>query len=274
MDARQAVPRTQSAAAVSADGKRWFLLNVSPDVREQLAKLVSPEGTDVRRSSVAGIVLTDAELDHTLGLALLRESSQLLLYATCAVQSIVERDSRILAVTRAFADVRTVELPLQRGVALRDCAGPSSGLTVEAFAVPAGPPRFARDHVPGHTVGLVITDETTGGRLGFVPGCGHLDAGLRARLAGTDLLLFDGTFWSDNELIRLGIGDRRASEMDHLPIGEPGGSLEQLAELDGTRTVYTHINNTNPILLEQSPERQAVLRAGITIGQDGMEFTI
>jgi pyrroloquinoline quinone biosynthesis protein B len=268
------VPRTQSSAAVSADGTQWFLLNVSPDVREQLARLAPPAGTEVRRSPVAGIVLTDAELDHTLGLALLRESKRLVVYATCAVQSIVEHDSRVLAVTRAFADIRTVELPLEHRVALGDYAGRPSGLTVEAFTVPAGPPRFARDHAPGHTVGLVIEDEATGGRLGFVPGCGDLDADLRTRLAGTDLLLFDGTFWSDDELIRLGVSDRRARDMDHLPIAEPGGSLEQLAALRDVRTIYTHINNTNPILLEHSPERDAVLQHGITIGQDGMEFVL
>lgn len=273
-DPRQAIPRTQSSVAISADGERWFLLNVSPDVREQLARLPEPKGAAIRRSAVAGIVLTDAELDHTLGLTLLRESRQLIAYATCAVQSVLERDSRLLPTTRAFADVRTVELPLGQSVALRGVDAHPSGLSVEAFAVPAGPPRFAQKDEPGHTVGLVVTDTATGGRLGFVPGCGELVPNVMAKVRTTDLLLFDGTFWNDDELVDLGISDRRAREMDHLPIAGAGGSLEQLAQLEGTQTVYTHLNNTNPVLLERSAERDAVTHAGLAVGHDGMVFTL
>jgi pyrroloquinoline quinone biosynthesis protein B len=259
---------------VSADGARWFLLNVSPDVREQLATLDEPGGTDTRRSPVAGIIMTDGELDHTIGLMLLRESERLALHVTCAVQTVLERDSRILPVTRAFADVRTVELPLDRPRPLEDVDGRPSGLTIEAFPTPGAPPRFASGDETGHTVGLTITDATTGGRLAFVPGCGDLDPALRARLARHDLVFFDGTFWSDDELVRLGISDRRARAMDHLPISGPGGSLEQLGQLHGVRTVYTHINNTNPILFEQSAERETVMRSGVTIGRDGMAFAL
>jgi pyrroloquinoline quinone biosynthesis protein B len=107
-----------------------------------------------------------------------------------------------------------------------------------------------------------------------VPGCGGLDQLLLDRLAETDLLLFDGTFWTDDELISLGIGDRRAREMDHLPVSGPGGSLASLAALSRPRTVYIHINNTNPMLLEGSPERELVERTGVTVGADGMTFSI
>ena len=271
----RARPRTQSSAAVSADGTRWFLLNASPDVREQLARLpvAAPEGP--RHSPVAGVVTTDAELDHTLGIELLREGRVLRLYLTCAVRQVLERDSSILPVTRAFADVDVVELPPLGGpVPLTYPEGGPSGLTVETFPVPAGPPRFASEELPGHTVGLVLRDAATGGSCAFVPGCGGLDAALLARLDAATLVLFDGTFWTDDELIRLGIGDRTARQMDHLPVSGPDGSLGQLARLRAPRRVYTHINNTNPMLIEDSPERAEVERAGLVVGMDGMRFDV
>jgi pyrroloquinoline quinone biosynthesis protein B len=273
-DSARAVPRTQSAAAVSADGDRWFLLNASPDVRDQLLHLTTAVPSGVRHVPVEGLVLTDAELDHSLGLVLLREARRLQLWATDAVQRVLEADSRLLPVTRAFAEVRAEVLEPDRpsGLCYRD--GTASGLRVTAFPVPADPPRFAREERPGHTVGLIVEDTATGGRCAFVPGCGGLDDRLLARLAGVDLLLFDGTFWTDRELITLGIGERTALEMDHLPVSGPAGSLAWLAGLPVRHRVYTHINNTNPILLEDGPERAAVLAAGLTVGADGMRFTL
>ncbi len=274
-DPGRARPRTQSSAAVSADGDRWFLLNASPDVREQLARLPSPAPEGMRHSPVAGVVATDAELDHTLGIVLLREGRRVRLYLTCAVREVLEHDSSILPVTRAFADVDVVELPAQGGpVPLAYPDGGPSGLTVETFPVPAGPPRFASQELRGHTVGLSLRDAATGGACAFVPGCGGLDDALLARLDAAALVLFDGTFWTDDELIRLGIGDRTARQMDHLPVSGPGGSLEQLARLRGPRRVYTHINNTNPMLVEDSPERAQVERAGLVVGMDGMRFEV
>ena len=274
-DPGRARPRTQSSAAVSADGNRWFLLNASPDVREQLAHLPvsAPEGP--RHSPVAGVVATDAELDHTLGIVLLREGRLLRLYLTCAVRQVLERDSGILPVTRAFADVDVVELPPVGGpVPLTYAEGGPSGITVETFPVPAGPPRFASEELPGHTVGLVLRDAATGGSCAFVPGCGGLDAALLARLDAATLVLFDGTFWTDDELIQLGIGDRTARQMDHLPVSGPDGSLGRLARLRAPQRVYTHINNTNPMLIEDSPERAEVERAGLVVGMDGMRFEV
>ncbi len=274
-DPGRARPRTQSSAAVSADGKRWFLLNASPDVREQLFRLpvAAPEAS--RHSPVAGVVATDAELDHTLGIVLLREGRRLRLYLTCAVRQVLERDSSILPVTRAFAEVDVVELPAEGGpVPLMYAAGEPSGLTVETFPVPAGPPRFASEELPGHTIGLLLRDAATGGSCAFVPGCGGLDAALLARLNAATLVLFDGTFWTDDEPIRLGIGDRTARQMDHLPVSGPDGSLDRLARLRAPRRVYTHINNTNPMLVEDSPERAEVERAGLVVGMDGMRFEV
>jgi pyrroloquinoline quinone biosynthesis protein B len=273
-DPRRAEPRTQSSAAVSADGARWFLLNASPDVREQLGRLAGPAPAGMRHVPVEGVVLTDAELDHTLGIVLLREARKLQVAATDAVGRIIEHDSRILSVTRAFAEVCVHELRPDRTLGLSHADGTPSGLRVTCFRVPAGPPRFASEQPADHTVGLMIEDGRTGASCAFVPGCGGLDDALLARLGAADLVLFDGTFWTDDELIALGIGDRTAREMDHLPVSGPGGSLERLRALPARHRVYTHINNSNPMLLEDSPERARVEEAGLLVGADGMRFTL
>ena len=261
--------------AISRDGRRWFLLNASPDIREQLAWLPSNGLPSTGRYvPIDGILLTDAEIDHSLGILLLREASYLPLFATAAVQSVLNHDSRFLAVARAFADMPVTELPLDGAIELPYRNGVASGLSVETFVVPAGPPQFATTAERGHTVGLFVHEEGTGRICAFVPGCGDLTPSLLGRLAPADILLFDGTFWEDEEPVTLGIGTRTARQMDHLPISGPGGSLEQLATLPCRHRVYTHINNTNPILLEDSPERVAVVQAGLTVGYDGLHLTI
>jgi pyrroloquinoline quinone biosynthesis protein B len=273
-DPARARPRSQSAAAVSADGARWFLLNASPDVHAQLGRLPSRPAAGLRHSPVEGVVLTDAELDHSLGLVLLREARWLQLAATAAVREILERDSALLPVTRAFAEVRIAELVAGRETPLAYRDGCPSGISVTPFAVPAGPPRFATADHPGHTVGLRLRDEATGGVAVYAPGCGGIDAGVEAALHGAELVLFDGTFWSDGELIELGISDRTARQMDHLPVGGAGGSLERLAAHPARERVYTHINNTNPILVEDSPQRAELERRGLRVGEDGMSFSL
>jgi pyrroloquinoline quinone biosynthesis protein B len=255
--------------AVSADGTHWFLCNASPDVREQLTRLPPAPVAGTRRVPIDGIVVTDAEIDHTLGVALLREGRDLHLYATAAVLETLEHDTRILPVTRAFARVEVTTLRLGEPAALINCDGSASGLHVEAFAVAGDPPRFASNAMEGHTVGLMIVETASGARCAFVPGCGALDEPLLDRLAQCDLVLLDGTFWSDGELVQLGIGDRSARAMGHLPISGADGSLERYTRLPVRHKVYTHINNTNPVLLADSPERRAVMAAGAMVGDDG-----
>lgn len=271
-------PRSQSSLAVSADGAKWFLINASPDVREQLSRLprtpAAPPDDTVRLVPIEAVILTDAELDHSLGIALLREARSLDLYATDAVAHILEHDSGILPTTRAFATVTVTTLVLGRPVRLRDRDGADSGLTVEAFSVDGDPPRFARRDDPGHTVGLMVRDAATGGTLAYVPGCGALDEALVGRLRTADAVLFDGTFWTDDELAALGISAQRAQAMGHVPISGAAGSLAMLAGLPAGVRVYTHINNSNPILLEDSPARGAVQAAGMVVGDDGLTFTV
>jgi len=273
-DPARAHARTQSSVAFSADGVRWFLGNASPDVREQLARLPRVEVSGVRHVPVEGIVLTDAELDHTLGVTLLREGRQLQVIATPAVIRTIAEDSRVLPVTQAFAVVQTVEVALGEPASLDYRDGTPSGLTMELKAVRGDPPRFARKEEVGHTVAAFITDAASGKTCAFVPGCGGLGPRLLARLNEAELLLFDGTFWTDDELIRLGISDRPASAMGHVAISGPEGSLAVLSQLDCPRKVYTHINNTNPMLIEHSAERAEVESAGVLVGMDGMRFEI
>lgn len=273
-DPARAHARTQSSIAFSADGVRWFLGNASPDVREQLARLPRVEVSGVRHVPVEGIVLTDAELDHTLGVTLLREGRQLQVIATPAVIRTIAEDSRVLPVTQAFAVVQTVEVALGEPTSLDYRDGTPSGLTMELKAVRGDPPRFARKEEVGHTVAAFITDAASGKTCAFVPGCGGLGPRLLGRLNEAELLLFDGTFWTDDELIRLGISDRPASAMGHVAISGPEGSLAVLSQLDCPRKVYTHINNTNPMLIEHSAERAEVESAGVLVGMDGMRFEI
>jgi pyrroloquinoline quinone biosynthesis protein B len=269
-------------------------VNASPDVRDQLALLSEitvrlkpdttsdtpqPDTTDntpatIRHVPIEGVLLTDAELDHSLGLVLLREARHLPVFTTAAVRAVLEQDSRILPVTRAFADVPVTELLLDTPQVLRCRDGSASGILVEAFAVAAGPPRFARSHDLGHTVGMVFQDQESGKMCVFVPACGELTPSLLERFAQADVLLFDGTFWTDDELIALGIGDRTARQMDHVPISGRDGSLSLLAALPCRHRVYTHINNTNPMLVESSPERALVEQAGLTIGVDGLSISV
>lgn len=273
-DPAAAHPRTQSSLAVSPDRRRWFLVNASPDVRVQLDRLAATPPDDVRHVPVDGIVFTDAELDHTLGLALLREGGTLHVYATAAVLDTIERDSRLLPVTRAFADVTTTTLEPGCETILRDRNDADTGLSVRTFPVAGDPPRFATADTPGHTIGVELHDRTTGGACAFIPGCGALDAPLLEQLAHADAILLDGTFFTDDELVRLGIGARRATEMGHAPITGSSGTLNAFAALPASHKVYTHINNTNPILIERSAERRTVEQAGIVVGMDGMQFVI
>jgi pyrroloquinoline quinone biosynthesis protein B len=275
-DPGRAHPRTQSSIAVSGDGARWALINASPDVRDQLNRIGRPPPANgvMRDVPVETVVLTDAELDHSLGLMLLREGRALTVYATQAVIDVLEQDSRILPTVRAFASVSSVPLPLDRAIALHDRAGDPMGLTIEAFAVGGDAPRFASADSIGSTVGLLIRDDT-GVSAAYVPGCASVTPALIPRIQTAGALLFDGTFWSDEELIALGISPSRAGDMGHVPISGPDGSLAALTTLEpGPVVFYTHINNTNPILIEDSPERRIVEAAGAHVGVDGQRLTL
>jgi pyrroloquinoline quinone biosynthesis protein B len=275
----RATPRTQSCVAVSADGVRWFLVNASPDVARQLESfppLLPPAGC-ARGSGVAGVLLTGADLDHTLGLLILREGRRLAVHAMAAVREALSRDFNVDAVLSRYCGIEWREPPTAEGLTdLRDAAGRPSGLRYAAFPLAGKPPRYSSRPTPGpgDAVGYRFVDAATGGRLVCVPGLAALDDVILRQLADCDLLLLDGTFWSNDEMSRAGVGAATAGEMGHLPVGGPGGSLAHIAPLPVRHMVYVHINNTNPMLVDDSPERRAVESAGVTVGSDGMEFTL
>src|SRR5437773_10310104 len=279
LDARHdARGRMQSSVAVSADGESWVLLNASPDLRMQCAAHHELWPRGMRGSPIGSVVLTDGEIDHTLGLLLLRESAtRLPVYAPGGVTALLGDEWPLYRVLSAYAGVEPRTLDEGRPVPLTDRAGAPLGICCSATAVARRPPRYARAApTAAFDVGLRLTDERTGGTLAYVPTAGTMDDAVRRVAAGADLLLFDGTFWSDHELGAAagGADTPTARQMGHLPVGGPGGSLELLPRLDAKRVVLVHINNTNPILCRSTAERARVEAAGIVVGEDAMEFDL
>jgi pyrroloquinoline quinone biosynthesis protein B len=258
---------------VSADGRRWFLLNASPDIHAQfesfaaLHPAVQPGGG--RTVPLQAVLVTDAELDHTLGLLLLREGRGLVLHATEATRDTLYDGTSLLRTLEAYSPVEWQPVVPEADVPL------GGGLSYRAFDVPTTKrARFGPADAKGRVVGYRLTDERSGRALVYLPGVQELTAAVRAQLDDCACLLFDGTCWHDDELIRLGLAGKTAHEMGHLPIGGPGGSLEQLSPLPIERKVYIHINNTNPVLLEDSPERHIAGQHGMEIAVDGLDLQI
>lgn len=270
--------RTQSSVAVSADGARWILLNASPDLRTQLAARRELWPRAARGTPISAVVCTDGEIDHTLGLLLLREAgTKLPVYAPAGVSGLLEREWPVFRVLSAYAGVESRPLPDARAVPLADLAGVPLGIACTAVPVARRPPRYARAAPAGSfDVGLRLVDERTGGTFAYIPTAGAVDGAVRAIASGANLLCFDGTFWSDGELRAAGgsADAPTAREMGHLPVGGPGGGLELLPRLGVKRTVLVHVNNTNPILCSSSAERAQVEAAGLIVGDDGMEFEL
>jgi pyrroloquinoline quinone biosynthesis protein B len=261
----RARPRTQSSLAIRGADGPWFLVNASPDLRQQLESL-DAQGAGVRAPPIAGVLLTDAEIDHTAGLLLMRESgTPLHVFGEAGIRRALSVSYPVLRVLERYSG--TEWHTLERGQR-QPLAG--SSLVVEPFAAGGDAPRYFDGELEAS--GFVFTD---GDRtLTYVPGLARLDEHVIARLAASDLVLVDGTFWHDDDLARLGISDRTARDMGHTPLAGPGGTLEVLAALERPRKVLVHINNTNPILLEDSPEREQVVRAGVEVAYDGLEVDL
>jgi len=270
-------PRTQSGVAISADGQHWFLLNASPDLGAQIERFppLHPPRANTRGSPIEGVLLTNADLDHTLGLFLLREGKQLQIHATQAIRKSLTEGISLASTMAAFCALDW-RVPPSKLSLLPNADGSASGLLYQSVPLPGKPPRFSvqKPSFTDHVVGYRFVDKKTGGRLLFLPDVSALNTRINRLLRQCDVLLMDGTFWSEDEMQQQGAGDQPASRMGHWPIAGPGGSLAMLKRLKVRRRVYIHINNTNPILREGSPERAAVAGAGCEIGEDGMEFRI
>jgi pyrroloquinoline quinone biosynthesis protein B len=266
---RPARPRTQSSIAVSPDQRRWFLLNASPDVRGQLDAFPALHPSGQRVVPLEGVLLTDAELDHTLGLLMLREARGLVLHATEATRETLCDGTGLLRTLEAYCPVQWRPVVPGADVPLVD------GLSYRAFDVPTTKrARFGSGNGTGRVVGYRLTDERSSRSLVYLPAVQELTAMVCAELEDCTCLLVDGTCWCDDELIRLGVAGRTAREMGHLPISGPGGSLEQLARFPIERTIYIHLNNTNPLLLEDAPERCIVEQHGMEVAVDGLELQV
>jgi len=267
----EARPRSQSSIAIRGAEGPWLLANASPDLRQQLEGLAAGPTDGVRSAPVAGVLLTDAEIDHTAGLLLLRESATpIRVYGSDEVRRALTDGYPVLPILEGYSGAEWRTLAAGAPAQLE-----GTSLEVESFATGGDAPRYlAETGVDVEAAGLVFRDRATGGVLTYVPGLARLDDDVLGRMAASDVVLVDGTFWRDDELARLGISDRTARQMGHVPLSGDDGSLRALAALERPRVVLVHINNTNPILLERSPERETVLRAGVEIGDDGLEIAI
>ena len=270
-------PRSQSSVAISADEQHWFLLNVSADVRSQLAgfeELWPPTG-DLRGTSIAGCLLTDAEIDHTSGLLQLREGCQFRVFSTARVHRWLSGPLPLTKVLGHFADRPWTELPLGEGMELPLPSGEGSGIRVRAFETGQDQPRFVEEtekDLTGSIIGLEI--QAGGSTLVYAPGVAAIGDTLTDAARRADCLLIDGTFWTDEEPVKTGISPRTSLQMGHVPVSGTGGSLAWLGEMEIKHRSYVHINNTNPMLDEQSDAWQKVNSLGIRVAADGDQFVL
>jgi pyrroloquinoline quinone biosynthesis protein B len=274
-----AKPRTQASLAVSADGQRWLVINASPDLRQQIAATpaLHPRPEPLRNSPIAALLLTGAEVDAIAGLLHLRERQAFRLYGAAPTLAVLDANPIFGALNREF--VSREVLPF--GVPFQPCdaAAVPLGVTVEAYAVPGKVPLFAEQGGAdpgvaegGEALGLALS--AGGGTLHYIPGCAMMTPQLAVRLAGADAVLFDGTLFSDDEMLAAGAGPKTGRRMGHMPISGPGGTLEAFAGLGVRRRILTHLNNTNPALLDDSPARAHLTREGWEVAEDGMEIAL
>jgi pyrroloquinoline quinone biosynthesis protein B len=259
--------RTQDSIAFSADGLAWNLVNVSPDIRAQIEAFPGLHPRASRHTPIRSILLTNGDLDHVLGLFSLRESTPLEVWATDAVRAGLEERNALMRTLHRFPEQLTWKrLELGRAVPLGD------GTTVEARPVAGKAPVHLMGLAPGSAEDNVALWIRHGGELAvYAAACASLE-GMSAAFDDASLLLFDGTFWSSDELVAAGLSRARAEDMAHLPIGGENGSMARLGSSRARRKIYTHVNNSNPILVEGSPEHAAMLAAGWEIAFDGMEI--
>jgi len=275
-------PRTQSSIAVSADGKRWVILNASPDLRQQINdnKALHPAAGDpLRASPIAAVVVTNADVDHVTGLLNLRESQPLALYGHERVLDVLGQNSIFNVLNPAYVDRRPLPLDTPLEMTCKD--GVSLGITVTSFVVPGkialwlenlNAPGFGSQ--AGDTIGLRITGADGSDSIFYIPGCASMPPELKERVKGAALVFFDGTLWRDDEMITAGVGVKTGQRMGHMSVSGPDGVMAAFEGLGVRRKVLIHLNNTNPLLIDSSPELAEAGRAGWEVAYDGMEITV
>jgi len=275
-------PRSQASVAVSADGRQWVLLNAAPDLRQQIndtPELYPDPNEGPRNSPIKAVVLTNGDVDAIAGLLCLREGQPFTIYGTARVLDVLASNS-VFDVLDARL-VKRVVMAYDRPFTVEGPAGPV-GMTIEPFPVPGKVPLYLEDEKAGagfgtqegDTTGLKVTDAASGHYFFYIPGCAKLDDALRARIKGAPLLFFDGTLYTNDEMIAQGLLNKTGDRMGHMNMSGSAGSIEQIAPLGIGRKIFIHINNSNPALREDSPERAAIERAGWEVSYDGMEVRV
>ncbi|HEV3500299.1 MAG TPA: pyrroloquinoline quinone biosynthesis protein PqqB [Bradyrhizobium sp.] len=272
---------TQASIAISADGDHWFLINASPDLRQQLIATpqLHPKAGRLRHSPISGVILTNGEIDAIAGLLSMREGWPFTIYAHAKVLSVLKDNSIFNVLSEKNVRRQPIEADKVFEPALPD--GTPSGVEILPFAVPGksawyleGKAHPAGDDGAGDTLGLRIRDKASAKYFYFLAACAAVSDDLKSRLAGAPLIFFDGTVWRDDELIAAGLGNKTGQGMGHIAMSGDGGAIESLAGLDIGRKIFLHINNSNPALLRASPERKIAERAGWQIPADGTEITL
>ena len=261
---------TQSSLAVSGDGQSWAVLNASPDIRAQIAASPCLHPTDLRKTPLASVLLTNGDIDHVAGLLSLREQQPFTLFATGEIHEVIAANPIFNALAADRVARATVEIGHEFEIV--------SGLHATLFPVPGKVPLYMEgaevqtDLEGEQTVGVEL--RTNGRRIFYIPGCAAVTDRLAERIGGADLVFFDGTLWRDDEMQRTGVGTKTGKRMGHISMSGPEGSIAALAALGIGEKVFVHMNNTNPVLRPSSPERAAAEEAGWRVAQDGMEISL
>jgi pyrroloquinoline quinone biosynthesis protein B len=270
--------RTQASIAISLDRERWVLVNASPDLRQQLLaqRQLWPRRGRLRDSPVQAVLLTGGEIDCVAGLLTMRERQAFCLWATRQVLTMLDDNPIFEALDRSL--VQRCPLPLDRSVAITGPEG-ELGMRALAFPVPGKVPLYLEKQVGGDLAGSaggsIGLEISAGGKtFHYVPGCAGLTPEIRRRINRSNLLFFDGTLWSDDEMIAASTGQKTGRRMGHMSISGPEGSIALLGDLEIGRKMFIHINNSNPALLAHSPQRAELNRAGWDIAADGMEIDL
>jgi pyrroloquinoline quinone biosynthesis protein B len=272
---------TQASLAISADGEHWYLINASPDLRQQLIATpqLHPKAGQLRHSPISGVILTNGEIDAVAGLLSMREGWPFTIYAHAKVLSILKANSIFNVLNEKNVKRQRIEVDEAFEPTLPD--GAPSGIEILPFAVPGKAAWYLENAVhpggadgAGDTLGLRVRDKATGKYLYFLAACADVNDDLKARLAGAPLIFFDGTVWRDDELIVAGLGHKTGQGMGHIAMSGDHGAIESLAGLDIGRKIFLHINNSNPALLRDSAERKIAERAGWQIPADGTEIAL
>ena len=272
----RATPRTQSSIAVSADGVNWILFNASPDLLAQYKSFAPLQpARAIRDTAIRSIVLMDAQIDHTTGLLMLREGRPLEIYCTDMAREDLSTGNPLFKILGHYCGVNWHAVPTEHGSRFPVIGAEELSFTAVALKSNAPPYSPHRDKPrQGDNIGMRIADPRSGRVLFYAPGLGEIEPHLRPFLEEADVLMVDGTFWTDDEMIRLGLSKKHARDIGHLPQSGIGGMIEVLKPLKASRKILIHINNTNPILDEDSDERRQLTGAGIEVAYDGMDVSL